>query len=281
MLILKIYFSKNHSEILKRMTVLVIKNVNIQILISNIIFGIFSNLGKPLTKTTEQRRQHLLENWYFHCNCKKCLDVESDTLKSSVLCPNCDEGCITLALGHCDKCNFTMKTSLINQHKELRTQICKAIGEQKSIPDYERLYEKAKKVLHPYDGNFFELLDILYKKYNDEIRAQPSSNLYLKRYKIGISMLEYYEKHLPKYSSIKVDYELTLSATCINLAILEKRNNSMARRYLDKAKVHMTKAEDILKISRGENHYDFTNVLPILRQRLNQVELIISFKSAI
>ena len=78
-----------------------------------------------------------------------------------------------------------MKTSLINQHKELRTQICKAIGEQKSIPDYERLYEKAKKVLNPYDGDFFELLDILYKKYNDEIRAQPSSNLYLKRYKIN------------------------------------------------------------------------------------------------
>ena len=96
-------------------------------------------------KTTEERRQHLLKRWYFHCNCKKCLDVESDTLKSSVLCPNCDEGCITLALGHCMKCNFTMKTSLINQHKELKTQICKAIGEQKSIPDYERLYEKAKK----------------------------------------------------------------------------------------------------------------------------------------
>lgn len=38
-----------------------------------------------LARSTRERRQDLLKNYYFYCDCSKCQDIEADALKSSIL----------------------------------------------------------------------------------------------------------------------------------------------------------------------------------------------------
>ena len=40
-----------------------------------------------LFERTEERRQRLMKNYYFLCECPKCLDVIGDQVKSSIKCP--------------------------------------------------------------------------------------------------------------------------------------------------------------------------------------------------
>ena len=40
-----------------------------------------------LFERTEERRQRLMKNYYFLCECPKCLDVIGDQTKSSIKCP--------------------------------------------------------------------------------------------------------------------------------------------------------------------------------------------------
>ena len=50
----------------------------------------FSSLRISYTRligTIEERRKDLMEQYYFLCNCSKCQDIESDQLKSSLICP--------------------------------------------------------------------------------------------------------------------------------------------------------------------------------------------------
>ena len=58
----------------------------------------FSSLRIAYTRligTIEDRRKDLMEQYYFFCDCIKCNDIESDRLKTSLICLHSEcRGCV-------------------------------------------------------------------------------------------------------------------------------------------------------------------------------------------
>ena len=58
----------------------------------------FSSLRIAYTRligTIEDRRKDLIEQYYFFCDCIKCNDIESDRLKTSLICSHLEcRGCV-------------------------------------------------------------------------------------------------------------------------------------------------------------------------------------------
>ena len=60
-----------------------------------------------LSVSTKKRRQDLLNEYYFHCECSKCQDVDSDIKKSSIICPDCSH-CAPTSTGKCSDCQVKL-----------------------------------------------------------------------------------------------------------------------------------------------------------------------------
>ena len=89
---------------------IIVKSIEFVDDFKNIQFAYIDDLNQP----TVTRRQRLLRSHHFHCECTTCLDIESDQLKSSILCPNCkaDDGCIPISTRICRNCNLEMVVQL-------------------------------------------------------------------------------------------------------------------------------------------------------------------------
>ena len=85
-----------------------------------------------LYENTSRRRQKLLKEYYFLCQCSRCLDFESDQLKSSVLCSKCLTGCVPIKTGLCVDCNYQINDFIMEEHKILKNQISNFVS------DYEK-----------------------------------------------------------------------------------------------------------------------------------------------
>ena len=85
-----------------------------------------------LYENTSRRRQKLLKEYYFLCQCSRCLDFESDQLKSSVLCSDCLTGCVPIKTGICLDCNYQINDFIMAEHKILKNQISNFVS------DYEK-----------------------------------------------------------------------------------------------------------------------------------------------
>ena len=116
-----------------------------------------------------------MESYYFLCECSRCLDVKSDQLKSSLLCSECN-GCVPICTGgSCGNCCHTMDSSVIEQHKNLKSQISKIKSEppceDKMI--YENLFNQAVAIFHSNDKDFLDLLNIgkSYERYQSQSKV--------------------------------------------------------------------------------------------------------------
>ena len=72
-----------------------------------------------LSDRTKQRRKELMDKYFFLCDCMKCQDPISDSMKSSILCPSCNIGCVPLENGTCMDCKTQITPVLIEKHKKL------------------------------------------------------------------------------------------------------------------------------------------------------------------
>ena len=137
--------------------------------------------------------------------------------------------------------------SIVDECKELKSTIATVINEQKGITEYEKLYNKAVTILHPYDSDFICLLIILF----NELQVNKSIQL-----KIGKLIMKNYEMNLPQYHNTKGIMAINLTNVCHALALSEIKNNklSKAEELFNEAKIHITNAENILEVSRGDAH---------------------------
>ena len=72
----------------------------------------------------------------------RCLDFESDLLKTSVLCSECRHGCVPFKTGICADCNYQMNDFIMEEHKILKNQISNFVSE----------YEKGNNTPHNFIG---------------------------------------------------------------------------------------------------------------------------------
>ena len=83
-------------------------------------------------------------------------------------------------------------------------------------------------------------------------------------------ILQNYDKYFPHYHHALSDAKILLSNFCVALAVTEKNNgnNSKAKELLNEGKKYINSAEDILKVSHGENNPLLNDVCKIIQQRI-------------
>lgn len=123
--------------------------------------------GHPITlsyaytlQCTQKRREHLLENKFFECSCKRCSDpTELGTYTGAVICPKCDNGLVL-----CDNplefnSTWSCKNSKVcpgysisaTSMKMLLNRISQEVEQIdcNDIPVMEQFLYKYRNVLHP------------------------------------------------------------------------------------------------------------------------------------
>ena len=63
-----------------------------------------------LHESTSRRREILMKDYYFFCQCLKCQNMDLDAKKNSLLCPTCN-GCIPITISKFDQLKNPNKTS--------------------------------------------------------------------------------------------------------------------------------------------------------------------------
>ena len=77
---------------------------------------------KNLTASTRKRREKLLQDHYFFCECTGCMDTNSDNLKNSLKCSSC-KGCIPVKSGVCTECGQKVEQSKIDKYRVLKNRL--------------------------------------------------------------------------------------------------------------------------------------------------------------
>ena len=184
---------------------------------------------KKLTASTQKRRDKLMQDHYFLCQCPKCQDVVADQMKSSLVCPSC-KGCVPTVNASCLNCQHRIPTSLLETHKSLKRQLHSC-----SITIDDDLFQKARTIFHPFDVSFVEFL----QAYSQQ---QYEAKDYSRCLDISLTKLSHLRQHLPFYH-MKLGFEEIQAATFCN---------SLER--LDEAIEHINAAKDILQINFGDDH---------------------------
>ena len=140
---------------------------------------------KNLTQTTQQRQETLLENYHFFCDCSTCKDEIKDQMKSSLLCPSCNLGCVPLVIGKCMDCNYSIDSTLIERYKDIQNQLRKKAEEFQ----FEEVFNQAVAVFHPYDITFMEFLNLHSEKEEYETKNH-SKCLEISKIKLRRSCLD-------------------------------------------------------------------------------------------
>ena len=205
-----------------------------------------------LYENTRKRQEILLRDYFFSCNCEVCQDEDSNQLKFSLICSQC-KGCVPLIFGKCNDCDCKLNPISIEKYKNLKAKLLNAISNASTSEDQEtceKLFEAAVKVFHPFDEIFMNFLFLLWNKYYYELNVIDHRNCLT----VLELMTQNYYKNLPKYFHGIGIRELMLASL------------SNALNLQDKALIHITNAEDILKVGFGENHPRVTEDCKSIRQ---------------
>ena len=213
-----------------------------------------SYLGQ-LNENTEKRRELLMNSKFFHCECRKCLDVPRDQLKSSLICSQCGE-CVSTMNGKCKSCKLELEPMLIKKHKVMKDHF-KITQNDKKIQDiqiYENEFDQAVRIFHPYDNDFYQFLIKTLNVF--KMRFHETNCLNSRVLKIvELKLINQYQ-NFPFYTSDNAIIELEAVSICLALNDFEK------------AESHFLKAKEILKIDPGDDH-------PFVINKLRQVQQFI------
>ena len=208
--------------------------------------------------STEKRRKILMEQYFFHCQCLKCEDKFSDLNNSSLICHKC-QGCVPSVGGSCNNCGLAIENLTIENFVKLKKKIQWALllcrnNHSDDQNNYESellkdLFEEALRIFHPYDEDFFKLLDSskLYEHYYFEL-GDYEKCLHILRLK-----LSNYKQNWPAYFPNIASHLIDMMFLCQEL------------KYFSEAKGYLNRAEDILKVVYGDTEKE----CPLLIQCLN------------
>ena len=197
-----------------------------------------------MTEKTQERKEFLKEQYFFDCKCVRCEDPNSDAKFSSLKCKNCP-GWVHESTKICSGCNQKLKLSddelfIVEMSKNGGLPFFKPTMKMKEI---RSILKKYVKIFHGF--NEIYNLCVLFVFHSPTFTLQYQKKDYdalmlrMELRKLGLNCSSGY---LPKYCQDFVYYHCDMSDACIEL------------KYFDEAEFHLKKAEEICKVTYGEDH---------------------------
>ena len=208
-----------------------------------------------LYERTKERRHFLMIDYYFFCECSRCLEIDEDQEKTSVKCSTC-QGCVPCQTQICVDCKIRTDSSVIEKHKNTISKMLSIKYDfSTKIETYRKLYDEALEIIHPYDKDFMEFLNIYYEKEKNVANHEKCLEI------LKLILINVYHNY-PKYDSNIGSKETWVAGTCLKL------------NKLDEAEEHIDKAETILRISYGDDHPLITQMCAQIRHDIDMKRLI-------
>ena len=120
-----------------------------------------------LNQCTKNRRDELMANFFFHCECSLCLDTHKNNLKSSLRCKKC-EGCVPTITGTCVDCDekyfsaedFNAMDSCVQEYLTLRNEFgdVMVFTDRYSKEEIDSIYRRAIDIFHPFDLDLYDFI---------------------------------------------------------------------------------------------------------------------------
>lgn len=181
--------------------------------------------GHPITlsyaytlQSTQKRREHLLENKFFECSCKRCSDsAELGTYTGAVICPKCDNGLVL-----CDNpLDFNSSWSCRNSRKQcpgysisansmklLLNRISQEVDQIdcNDVQAMEHFLQKYRNVLHPTHYLCLGIkvsLSQIYGRIADYLIHELSEKQLVRKRDICKEILEIFDVIEPGYTRIR------------------------------------------------------------------------------
>ena len=198
-----------------------------------------------LAATTKKRREKLLQDHYFFCECSNCQDIIKDHTKSSLLCPNCNKGCVPLVTSKCIDCHYIVNSSEVEKYKVLKHQLLRA--KANCLDKFDELFHIAVTVFHPFDIKFMAFLNF----YSDN---EFHSKNYSRCLEISKMKLCHLYQHVPEFEMHIGSEEIQAAKLCHLLG------------FMDKAEDHLNRGKNILQVIFGDDH-------PILDKKWKPIRL--------
>ena len=192
---------------------------------------------------THERREYLRENYFFNCTCLKCENPDSDAKFSSLKCKSCP-GWVHEITRICIGCNQSLKLNdeeltLVEKYKKGTLPKCDPTMTTKEIRSMLEKYMKIFHVFHEIYRSFEKVLS--FPKIVSQKRSGNHDALLLVL-EIRKLKLNHYSGHLPRFHHDIVTYAFHTSYAYVALKLF------------DEAEFHMKKAEEVMKITYGEDH---------------------------
>ncbi|XP_052755068.1 SET domain-containing protein SmydA-8-like [Galleria mellonella] len=222
---------------------------------------IYFNYSDPLKGTT-LRQQHLLVGKYFKCTCLRCTDsTELGTYISSIICPECKIGLVSMGENGDWKCN-NCKKDYAQSYIGKKIQSCSDKFDVINKKDEKELEEYIRNVSLLLAPNHYLLLEAkqrLAGVLRDLINREPHPTKKVMRRKIQLcnELLPIIEKLVPGISRTKAITMYELHATMVQLAKKKFDGREITGSgYMDEllnAEVFLKRALEMLFIEPGNS----------------------------
>ncbi|XP_050441460.1 histone-lysine N-methyltransferase SMYD3 [Adelges cooleyi] len=209
-----------------------------------------------LMQTNDERRRELQNNYYFLCECKRCLTEDEHTFISSMTCSNVKcQAPVPMKLKrdevlnsvNCPEClEIVSETKVkefydVTEYTEFQLLKMKDIG---YLDVCKMCLKKQNSVFHSSNINHVKILDLAFE-------SAIKMELWAESLKYGISLIEGYKSYYGEYHpSLGILYMKLFKLSSI------VENAETAVKYLKKG-------SSILKVTHGEDHSLYRNeVIP-------------------
>ena len=194
-------------------------------------------------KKTAERKALLQKNYFFNCKCVKCENPNSDAKFSSLKCKTCP-GWVHDSTKICSSCFQKLKLRdeeliIVEKYKNDTLPKC---DPNMTIKEIKSTFEKYIKTFHAFHEIFKEPEEVFAFPKIVSQSQKGSHDALLLALEIRKLKLDHHSAHLPKFHGEIGHLNLLIS------------NAFFALKMFDKAKFHLTMAEEIMKVVYGEDH---------------------------
>jgi len=187
---------------------------------------------------TDVRQTALKQQYYFDCDCKKCLEDDQND-KKAICCSLC-LNCVPISTMVCIKCKAREDSSKRDLYHKISQEfedlfIKNKSGHPEPEDQAEDFYKEMQPLFHPYDKMYLYLLEILYEQ--RLVKGDYSGTL-----EVNLQILQHYRRHYPPFDINTGLMEMKAAKLCLYLD------------HLEEAKKHLLKGKDILEVTHGKSH---------------------------
>ena len=202
-----------------------------------------------LYERTSERQELLNSMYYFLCNCSLCQDRDSDKCKSSINCSTCGF-CVPLTSENCPNCGLKIDISRLEKYAQTQKIIQKfVLNPPDDISLIEYILKETLKIMHCYDKDLMNFMKLAFQKFK-------TNEKYEMCYVLMKPIISNIQKHFPPF------YD-TLGLTFVSAAEV-----CLKLRRFKEAKDFIKSAEDIFKVSHGDDHPILTNGCAKIRHEI-------------